>query len=292
MPLAAADAIEWGSRRLDIAILGLFVAPYWVGVYYVAQQVASLPQKLKTSFDPILAPVITQKLAEGDKQAVAKQVRQVGFWIIAAQAAIALALGIPGEAVMGLVGAGLRRRHRRARLPARRRGGRGDRGGLGSRAGLCRAPPQPDDLAADDRRPGGADRRRSSSALDAARWPADEICARPSRRPAPRSRSVLALGLASILKARLLVPPARRAGAGLALAAGLGGGGGDRWSATASPRCRRRSNGPSWRSASPLILLAFGMVVWLRGFTHEDRVLFRLQKDEEPTLPPPGAASP
>ena len=104
VPLAAADAIEWGSRRLDIAILGLFVAPYYVGVYYVAQQVASLPQKLKTSFDPILAPVITQKLAEGDRAAVARQVRQVGFWIIAAQAGIGLALGIPGEAVMGMVG--------------------------------------------------------------------------------------------------------------------------------------------------------------------------------------------
>ena len=36
IPLAAADAIEWGSRRLDIAILGLFVAPYYVGLYYVA----------------------------------------------------------------------------------------------------------------------------------------------------------------------------------------------------------------------------------------------------------------
>ena len=32
--------------------------------------------------------------------------RQVGFWVIAAQSAVALALGIPGEAVMGLVGAG------------------------------------------------------------------------------------------------------------------------------------------------------------------------------------------
>lgn len=103
-PLAAADAIEWGSRRLDIAILGLFFSPSIVGIYYVAQQVASLPQKLKTSFDPILGPVITQSLADGDKAAVAAQVRQVGFWIIAAQVGIALALGIPGEAVMGLVG--------------------------------------------------------------------------------------------------------------------------------------------------------------------------------------------
>lgn len=104
LPLAAADGVEWGSRRLDLAILGLFVSPAIVGIYYVAQQVASLPQKLKTSFDPILGPVITRNLAEGNLAAIARQVSQVGFWIIAAQAGIALALGIPGEAVMGLVG--------------------------------------------------------------------------------------------------------------------------------------------------------------------------------------------
>ncbi|HEY0269804.1 MAG TPA: oligosaccharide flippase family protein [Sphingomonas sp.] len=104
LPLAGADAIEWGSRRLDIAILGLFFSPAIVGIYYVAQQFASLPQKLKTSFDPILGPVITRDLEEGNKAAVARQVRQVGFWIIAAQLGIALALGIPSEAVMGLVG--------------------------------------------------------------------------------------------------------------------------------------------------------------------------------------------
>jgi O-antigen/teichoic acid export membrane protein len=104
VPLAAADAIEWGSRRLDLAILGLFVSPATVGIYWVAQQIASLPQKLKTSFDPVLGPVITRKLDEGDKPAVARQIAQVGFWIIAAQGGIALALGIPGEAIMGLVG--------------------------------------------------------------------------------------------------------------------------------------------------------------------------------------------
>ena len=106
LPVAAADAVEWGSRRIDIAVLGLFFAPQVVGIYYVAQNVASLPAKLKTSFDPILGPVISRNVAENDKAAVAKQVRQVGFWVIGAQGAVALALGIPGEAVMGLVGAG------------------------------------------------------------------------------------------------------------------------------------------------------------------------------------------
>lgn len=104
LPLAVADTVEWGTRRVDILILGFFAAPAAVGIYYVAQQVASLPQKLKTSFEPILGPVITRNLKTRNYAAIAKQVRQVGFWIIAAQAGIALALGIPGEAVMGLVG--------------------------------------------------------------------------------------------------------------------------------------------------------------------------------------------
>jgi O-antigen/teichoic acid export membrane protein len=104
IPVAAADAVEWGSRRVDIAVLGLFFSPTVVGIYYVAQNVASLPAKLKTSFDPILGPVVARNLKEGDNKAVAKQVRQVGFWVIGAQLGVALALAIPGEAVMGLVG--------------------------------------------------------------------------------------------------------------------------------------------------------------------------------------------
>lgn len=106
VPLAIADAVDWGSRRIDLAILGLFVSPATVGIYWAAQQVASLPQKLKTSFDPILGPVITRKLEAGDRAAVARQISQVGFWILAAQAGIALALGITAEGIMGLIGPG------------------------------------------------------------------------------------------------------------------------------------------------------------------------------------------
>jgi O-antigen/teichoic acid export membrane protein len=104
LPLATADAIEWGTRRLDIFILGLFASPVAVGIYYMAQQVASLPQKLKTSFEPVLGPVITKNLQTKNYAAIAAQVCQVGFWIIAAQAGIALALGIPAEALLGLFG--------------------------------------------------------------------------------------------------------------------------------------------------------------------------------------------
>ena len=103
-PLAGADAIEWATRNVDRFILGLLFAPAIVGVYYMAQQVASLPGKLKTSFDPVLGPVITQSLKDNDRAAVAAQVRQVAFWIMAAQGGLALMGAIPGEAVMGVVG--------------------------------------------------------------------------------------------------------------------------------------------------------------------------------------------
>ena len=104
LPLAVADAVEWGTRRFDIFILRFFAGDAAVGIYYVAQQIASLPQKLKTSFEPILGPVITRNLREHNYAAIAKQVCQVGFWITAMQAGIALAIGITGEGWMGLVG--------------------------------------------------------------------------------------------------------------------------------------------------------------------------------------------
>jgi O-antigen/teichoic acid export membrane protein len=102
--VAAADVVEWASRRIDLAVLGAFLPATFVGIYYAAQQVATLPAKLKTSFEPVLGPAITRKIATADWQGIAKQVRQVTYWIIAAQLGIALALGIPGRAVMGLVG--------------------------------------------------------------------------------------------------------------------------------------------------------------------------------------------
>jgi O-antigen/teichoic acid export membrane protein len=106
VPVAAADAVEWASRRIDLAVLGAFMPAAFVGIYYAAQQVATLPAKLKTSFEPVLGPAIVRRIAVGDRAAVARQVRQVTYWIIAAQLGIALALGIPGRAVMGLVGSG------------------------------------------------------------------------------------------------------------------------------------------------------------------------------------------
>jgi hypothetical protein len=43
---------------------------------------------------------------------------------------------------------------------------------------------------------------------------------------------------------------------------------------------------------APAILITFGTVVWYRGFTQEDRALFRKHGAEEPELPPSEPATP
>ncbi|PWG02556.1 lipopolysaccharide biosynthesis protein [Sphingosinicella humi] len=276
-PLAAADAIEWGSRRIDIAILGLFFSPAIVGIYYVAQQVASLPQKLKTSFDPILGPVITHKLGEGDKEAVAKQVRQVGFWIIAAQAGVALALGIPGEAVMGIVGEEFI-------------------SGTAILGFLLAAEVVAATAAVSEAALVYVARHRNlmistfmigaQAALSIALIMAMQELGWPTifQAAGPAIALSLALGLASVLKARLL---------GRLLGAPVSGW---RWpliwaaagATVVGSFFTLLPQSLEWAElifGIPAILGVFGIILWTRGFTHEDRVLFRMKGGEEPSLP-------
>lgn len=285
LPLAGADAIEWGSRRLDIAMLGLFFSPVIVGIYYVAQQVASLPQKLKTSFDPILGPVITQNLAEDNHQAVARQVRQVGFWIIAAQVGIALALAIPGKAVMGLVGPSFV-------------------GGTGALAVLLAAEAIAATAVVSEAALIYIAPKRNLAisvamivvqaglsvvlvylirqllpALENAGWvkPRPDLKDDTIAAAGPAIALMMALGLASFAKAwllkRLLGAPVAGWRWPVVWAALVGGVVG--WGVTRLPHSFE------WFElvvGVPLILASYGTVIWLKGFNRDDRALFRFHQ--------------
>jgi MFS family permease len=106
----------------------------------------------------------------------------------------------------------------------------------------------------------------------------------------PALALAIALALASVLKARLLCRildapvsgwrwPLVWAAAGAAVVGYL---------ATLLPEWTELVVG------IPLILGTFGAIIWKRGFTHEDRILFRMRKGEEveATLPPPPGAVP
>lgn len=266
-PLALADAIEWATRNIDRLVLGLFFSPAIVGIYWVAQQVVTLPQKLKTSFDPILSPVITRNLEAGNRAAVAAHVRQVGFWILAAQFGIALALGMSGEAVMGLVGPAFV-------------------AGTGALVILLAAEVAAATAAVSEAALVYVARHRNLMlsvlviSVQVGLSFALIIGARALDLPlmvqamGPAVALLIALGLGAILKSRLL---ARLLGAPVS---------GWRWAlvwaaAGAGAVGAVATRIPEWGEliiGIPAVLGTFSYVIWRKGFTAEDRLLFRKLK--------------
>jgi O-antigen/teichoic acid export membrane protein len=270
VPLAAADAVEWASRRIDLAVLGAFMPAAYVGIYYVAQQVATLPAKLKTSFEPVLGPAIVRRIAANDRAGIARQVRQVTYWIIAAQAGIALALGIPGRAVMGLVGSGFT----------------GGTAMLGFRlaAEVIAATAVVSEAALIY-----VARKRNMIislvmlALEAGLAAALILIMKDQGLPptfqatGPAIALCVALGFASLAKSWLLKRQLNAPVSGwrwsiaLAAAAGI---------AVGVPVRLFLSEPLQLIVGIPAILVAFGAVLWTKGFGPEDRELFKLRKSE------------
>ena len=268
IPLAAADAVEWASRRIDLAVLGAFMPASFVGIYYVAQQVATLPAKLKTSFEPVLGPAIARRIAAGDRAAVARQVRQVTYWIIAAQAGIALALAIPGRAVMALVGSGFT-------------GGTATLAFLLAAEVIAAAAVVSEAALIYVARTANMMISLTMLAIEAGLAVALILVMRDEGFPpafqatGPAIALCVALAFASITKSRLLCRKLGEPVSGWrwsiawATAAGTVVGAGVRF---LLPETLQLVIG------IPAILAAFGTVLWTRGFGPEDRELFRMKK--------------
>ena len=274
-PLAGADVIERGTRLIDVFILGLSASSTAVGIYYFAKEVASLPQKLKTSFEPVLSPVITKNLKTGNMAAIAKQVRQVGFWIVALQLGIALALAIPGEAVMGL-------------------GGPEVVGGTAALALLLVAEAVASLAVVSEGVLVYIAKKRNlaiSTAvilLQAAMttgliWLADRLGYDEGFKAAGAATALLlALGASSVVKAlllkKLLGAPVGNLRMALVWATGV-----------AVLVGQLVILLPEWAELAigiPAILAVYGWVIWTRGFGEEDRILFRRNRDAEADAPP------
>ena len=270
VPLAAADAVEWASRRVDLAVLGAFMSAQFVGIYYVAQQVATLPAKLKTSFEPVLGPAIARRIAAGDRSAVAKQVRQVTYWIIAAQTGIALALAIPGRAVMGLVGTGFT-------------------GGTATLSFLLAAEVIAAAAVVSEAALIYVARHQNMAislvmlAVEAGLGASLMLIMRDEGLPlayqatGPAIALCISLGFASIAKSWLL---SRKLGEPVS---------GWRWDIAWAAAAAIAVGAPirmflseTWQLllGIPAMMAAFGAVVWTKGFGPDDRELFRLRKDE------------
>ena len=111
-PTAFADTGAFLFRRLDILILGSVSGPEVTGVYYMAQQIATVPEKIRYVFEPIVAPVVAQARKHSSDPGRAgdsgewRQIPVVCRWILTLHLALLPALVVFGGDLLGLLGPG------------------------------------------------------------------------------------------------------------------------------------------------------------------------------------------
>ena len=105
-PTALVDAIGVAFRRADIIFLSIFSPDLIVGVYYGIQNLATIIQKTRHVFDPILSPVINQTLSQRGTKDVGEQLSQVCRWILTLLALQLAIMAFYSAPLLGLIGEG------------------------------------------------------------------------------------------------------------------------------------------------------------------------------------------
>ncbi|HXV74254.1 MAG TPA: polysaccharide biosynthesis C-terminal domain-containing protein, partial [Sphingomonadales bacterium] len=105
-PTAVVDAIGIAFRRADIIALSLFTPDAVVGIYYGVQNVATLVQKTRHLFDPMLAPVVSQTLNRRGNAGASEQLAQVCRWIFTLLCLQLALLAFYGAPLLSVIGPG------------------------------------------------------------------------------------------------------------------------------------------------------------------------------------------
>ncbi len=102
-PTAFHDLALLIFMRMDIFTVKFFFSEAILGVYTIAQQLATSVEKVYQSFYPILSPVMAKNLVDQDFKTVEQQMVMVSRWILMIQCLLVVWSGFYGEAVIAAV---------------------------------------------------------------------------------------------------------------------------------------------------------------------------------------------
>ncbi len=105
-PTALVDVIGIAFRRVDVLFLGYFSSDFVVGIYYGVQQIATVLQKARHVFDPILQPVISQAMDKVGNEGAGQQIRQVCRWIFSVLTLLLALMAFYGGPLLSGIGEG------------------------------------------------------------------------------------------------------------------------------------------------------------------------------------------
>lgn len=103
LPIALNETAIFAFRRIDIVILGLVAGPTATGVYYLAQQVGTVVEKIRHLFEPMLAPIIAQSRS---LPVIGHHLNRLCFLVFSIQLAIFCVFAIVGQPALEWLGSG------------------------------------------------------------------------------------------------------------------------------------------------------------------------------------------
>lgn len=102
-PTAGFDLLVTLAERVDVLLVSYLLPASSVGIYGMARQFATPTKKIRMGFDRILQPVVSDSLADGDRDSAAHQIALVGRWILVVEVAVVLFFLFWGDDLLGLM---------------------------------------------------------------------------------------------------------------------------------------------------------------------------------------------
>ena len=103
-PVGVTDAGVMALRRIDLAVLFFIAGPQASGLYYMVQQLATIPQKVQGLFEPMMSPVIARLHNRKNGDGIRSNLIAVCRWIFIIQLGLTIPMVIFGKELLGLFG--------------------------------------------------------------------------------------------------------------------------------------------------------------------------------------------
>lgn len=101
LPIAINDTGIYAFRRIDIILLAVVAGPKASGIYYLAQQIGTIVEKVRHLFDPMLAPIVAQSRS---LETIGAHLSRLVLFIFATQLGIICLFVIFGSSILDWFG--------------------------------------------------------------------------------------------------------------------------------------------------------------------------------------------
>ena len=91
-------------RRVDLIVLSAFVSAEAVGLYYAVQQIATIPQRIYSLFEPMMSPVIARLHNRMDAKRIKSTLIGVCRWVLIIQLAVTVPMVVYGDHLLHIFG--------------------------------------------------------------------------------------------------------------------------------------------------------------------------------------------